>query len=158
MVSRISKPPTSLSTWINIYPFLETHAWHITFALPYKIVHEPYLQSFQFKIIHRIINCNDNLYKWKIIDSPKCNYCTSVDTIEHHFYYCHISIEFWKKLSHVIYEVFNLNIQFTVCEILLGLSTHNNFQIKCINFLVLCGKWFLNQKKSLKKRPSSMNI
>ena len=151
LVSRISKPPTLVSTWINIYPFLETHAWHITFALPYKIVHEPYLQSFQFKIIHRIINCNDNLYKWKIIDSPKCNFCTSIDTIEHHFYYCHTSIEFWRKLSHVIYEVFNLNIQFTVCEILLGLSTHNDFQIKCINFLVLCGKWFLNQKKGLKK-------
>ena len=118
LVSRISKPPTSLNTWINIYPFLETHAWHITFALPYKIAHEPYLQSFQFQVIHRIINCNDNLYKWKIIDSPKCSYCTSVDTIEHHFYYCRISIELWRKLSHVIYEVFNLNIHFTVSEIL----------------------------------------
>ena len=147
MVSRISKPPTSLNTWINIYPFLETHAWHTTFALCYKIAHESYLQSFPFKVINRKINCDDNLYKWKIIDRPKCRYCTSVDTIEHHFYYCRISMEFWRKLSHVIYEVFHLNIHFTVCQILLGLSTHNDFQIKCTNFLVLCDKWFLNQKR-----------
>ena len=82
--------------------------------LPYKIAHKPCLQSFQFKVIHRIINRIDKLYKWKIIENPKCSYCTSVDTIEHHFYYYRINIEFWRKLSHAIYEVFNLNIHFTV--------------------------------------------
>ena len=70
---------------------------HLTRNLPFTDT-----ESFEFKVIHRFINCNDNLYKWKIIDRPKCSYCTSVDTIEHHFYYCCISIEFWRKLSQVI--------------------------------------------------------
>ena len=63
LIRRSSRPATSINTWVNIYPFLETHEWHITFSLPYKIIQEPYFQSFQFKILHRIINCNDNLYK-----------------------------------------------------------------------------------------------
>ena len=42
----------------------------------------------------------------------------------------YLFLEFTRKLLHEINEVFNLNIHFTVCEILLGLSTYNDAQIK----------------------------
>ena len=108
-----------------------------------------HIQSFQFLVIHRIINCNDNLFKWKILDNPTCFYCTSVDTIEHHFFIVK-SLEFWKDLSFAIVTALNFEISFTVCEILLGLHLQTNPKIKCINYLILMGKWFLNNKKSTK--------
>ena len=45
LVTRVSKPPTAI--WVNLFPFLEKHEWSVTFELPYKILREPYFQSFQ---------------------------------------------------------------------------------------------------------------
>ena len=50
------KPPTAQETWSEIY------------LLPYKITKEPYFQSLQYKILNRILNCNERLYKWNIIE------------------------------------------------------------------------------------------
>ena len=56
-LKKITKPPTSINTWITIYPFLEQFNWTDTFILPYKVLREAHLQSFQYKILNRIINC-----------------------------------------------------------------------------------------------------
>ena len=92
--------------------------------------------------LHRITNCNDNLFRWKILDNLTCFYCTSGDTIEHHFSYCVKSRKFWKDLSCAIVTVLDFEISFTVCEILLGLHLQTNPKIKCRNYLILLGKWF----------------
>lgn len=64
----IIKPPISLETLKNVYPFIET-----------------YLQRFQYKILNIIpTDCNDKLYKWEIKPNNKCNECGEVDSIEHH--------------------------------------------------------------------------
>ena len=60
------------------------------------------------------------------------------------------SLEFWKDLSCAIVTALNFEISFTVCEILVGLHVQTNPKIKCINYLILLGKWFLNNKKSVK--------
>ena len=62
----ISKPPTSIETWINIFPLLETENWNSIVLRTIKITKETYLQSFQYKILNRILNCKDKLFKWKI--------------------------------------------------------------------------------------------
>ena len=48
------------------------------------------LISFQFKIIHNIINNNANLYKWKIKDTNLCSFCNteSPDDVVHEFTTC----------------------------------------------------------------------
>ena len=33
-----AKPPTSIETWTNMYPFLERHDWKITFQIPFRII------------------------------------------------------------------------------------------------------------------------
>lgn len=63
------KPPTAQETWMNIYPFLETIEWSEIYLLPYKITKEPYFQSLQYKILNRILNCNERLYKWNISEN-----------------------------------------------------------------------------------------
>ena len=45
------KPPTAVESWVNLYPFLEQFDWKEIYAIPFKKTKEPYLQSFQYKII-----------------------------------------------------------------------------------------------------------
>ena len=49
---------------------------------------EATLLAIQFKIIHNLVNCNGNLYKWKISDTDLCECCNlSVkDTVVHALY------------------------------------------------------------------------
>ena len=45
----------------------------------------------------------------------------------------------------------NLGIKLTVCEVLFGLPTNNNPDLKLIHFLILIGKWYLNNSKTQNK-------
>ena len=56
--------PTSVDKWIEYYPFLESLDWTQLSRLPYRISHEPKLQSFQYSIINQFINCIYNLFLW----------------------------------------------------------------------------------------------
>ena len=49
-----TKPPRSIKTWINLYPFLEQYDWKKIYKITFKYMREPYLQSFQYKILNRI--------------------------------------------------------------------------------------------------------
>ena len=66
IITRKIQTPTSLEKWIIIYPFLENIDWAKIYMIPYRCIVEPSLQSFQYKIINRLLNCNENLCKWKI--------------------------------------------------------------------------------------------
>ena len=95
----ITKPPTALIKWINIFPFHEKQDWSSIYRLTFEITKEPYLQSFQFKILNRILNNKENLQKWKISDSNKCDICKEVDGVEHHLLYCNDNSLFGKNLK-----------------------------------------------------------
>ena len=142
------KTPTALDTWINIFPFLETESW--VYKRTFEITKEPYLQSFQFKILNRNLNNNENLYKWKILENNKCHVCEEVDGIEHHLFFGKDSSSFWKRLKAWMLEALEFCFEFTVCEILFGLPTNNYVDTKLLNFLILMGKWYINKKKSNK--------
>ena len=58
--------PKSQNKWIEYYPFLEAANWIQIYRLPYYICRDTYIQSLQYKLLHRYISCNENLYKWKI--------------------------------------------------------------------------------------------
>lgn len=148
LIVRKCKPPTSLQTWIEAYPFLETANWDNIFELPFKIIKEPYLQSFQFKIIHRILNCNDKLCTWKILPTSECQYCGNIDTIEHHLVLCPKSTKFWNQVTEWLYENLKIKINLTECEILFGIPFHKDNKLKIINFVVLLGKWFINKTRT----------
>ena len=75
LIKENTKPPISLNLWVELYPFLENFNWSYVFRLPYKIMKESYIQSFQYKVLKRILYCNYNLHKWGIKDSPLCIYC-----------------------------------------------------------------------------------
>ena len=141
------KPPTATDTWINIFPFLEKENWSAIYTRTFEITKEPYLQSFQFKIINRILNNNENLHRWKISKNNECYLCGEVDGIEHHLFLCEHSKKFWKSLNKWMLEVFEFCVEFTVCEILFGLPTNYYIDTRRLNFLILLGKWYINKNK-----------
>ena len=53
------------------------------------------LQSFQYRIIHKIIPCNKWLHTIKIKIDNICNFCTEVDDMTHFFINCPKVKEFW---------------------------------------------------------------
>ena len=111
----------------------------------YTITKETYLQTFQYKIINRTVNCRYNLHKWKLQQSGKCFYCNQIDTIEHHLYFCHVTDRFWKKTTEWLKELTNIKINFTVCEIIFGIVNicYDGDSIDYVrNYLILLGKWF----------------
>ena len=47
--------PTAVFTWHDLFPFLENVNWSYFRMLPYRIVREPYIQTFQYKILNRTL-------------------------------------------------------------------------------------------------------
>ena len=134
-----------------MFPFLEIEDWNQIFSRTFQITKETYLQSFQYKILNRILNCNERLHKWKIKSNNKCDDCGEVDSIEHHLYFCITSKTFWKKLKTWLIDNLGFGIELTVCEVLFGLPAYNSPDLKLINFLILIGKWYLNHSKTQNK-------
>ena len=150
LLKRIS-PATSIEKWIEIFPFMEGIEWNKIFQLPYTITKETYLHSFQYKILNRIINCNHKLFIWKIKDHNKCDYCNSIDTLEHHLFWCKRTQEFWQKTRDWARNNLDTSMQLTICEIIFGITITGNSSINTINFLILTGKLFINKSRTNKQ-------
>ena len=104
-------------------------------------------QSFQYKILNRILNCNDILYLWKIKDGPECVSCGRTDTIEHRIFYCIESKQIWKSIQSWIKNVLEIDIEFTICEVIFGIPLNNDPYIHLINYIILVAKWYINKNK-----------
>ena len=74
---------TCIHKWNEMHQRQEEQ-WADIFTRTFKVVRETKLQSFQFKLIHRIITCNKKkLHDMKIKVSPQCSYCDDIDDISH---------------------------------------------------------------------------
>ena len=79
---------TCIHKWNEMHQRQEEE-WADICTRTYKVVRETkLLQSFQFKLIHRIITCNKKLYDMKIKASPQCSYCDEIDYTSHFFFHC----------------------------------------------------------------------
>ena len=92
--------PTCVLKWKTLHVDFDMseEEWADVFLRPYICLRETKLQSFQYKIINRIINCNKKLFDMKIKNSPVCSYCDQTDDIGHFFFMCKDVYEFWKRI------------------------------------------------------------
>ena len=75
------------------FSFFRTKHLKEIFLLPFKILVEPFYQSFQYKLY------TGKKLEWKIITSSTCSFCGAVDTLKHHLYYSYVSTIFLEELS-----------------------------------------------------------
>lgn len=124
--------------------------WAATYALPFKISRETKLQSFHYRIVHRIITCNKYLHDIRLRDNDKCETCGETDSISHFFVSCPAVETFWEKLSLWCEEQLGLGLSFlTEKEMVLGMTDENGNPrtFKVINWLLLTAKFFLHRQK-----------
>ena len=95
-----NKEPTCIKRWEETYK-INSNIWPDIFEIPFKVCRETYLQSFQYRIIHRILPCKYWLNKLKIVENNICTYkyCTNKepDTIQHFLINCPPVIDFWES-------------------------------------------------------------
>ena len=139
---------TALEKWVESYPFMNNVDWEKIYSLPYTVTKNTYFQTFQFKILSRILNCRDKLSTWSIVVDNKCPMCNIIDTIEHHLYECSISSMIWTKLQNWLQTSLDIQHCFTLCEVIFGILDTNIKEQNIINFVILITKNFINNKKT----------
>lgn len=109
-----------------------------------KLVMDVKMRNFQFRFLHRAIFCAKILHKWKIVDSPRCFYCgDEYETIDHLFYYCHVTRRFWELFQSWYESVTNTEI--TLTKDLIFLS--NDPVTPLINTLLIIAKQFIFSRR-----------
>ena len=60
--------------------------WNNAFTILNKTTIDTGSREFQYRILHNYLHVNSKLYRWKIVDSPRCSYCfINTETMEHYF-------------------------------------------------------------------------
>ena len=75
------------------------------------------LQSFQIKIIHRLLPGNEILYKWNIKNNNLCTLCNcmQIDDIQHDLIQCGMVQVFWQELFQWWSEISRTTKNVTYC-------------------------------------------
>ncbi len=152
-VNRRRRSPTCIGKWTEEYPKFETASpelWQNIFKLPYIVVRETKLQSFYYRIVHRIITCNKKLYNMKLVPSPRCSYCDETDTLRHFFLLCDKVKHFWDSF----FKWWNRLGDLQVCDVpeecvLFGYQWETDDIFKVLNFCILNAKFYIHKQKLL---------
>ena len=115
--------------------------------MPFSVCGDTKLQSFQYRVIHRILPCNKWLFNISVSESSKCNFCEEEDDILHFLVLCKNTYAFWTSFYNWWYCISNISIQETIEEhLLFGYPGNSDTEIT-LNFCVLLGKYYIYCKK-----------
>ena len=93
--------PIFIHRWEEEYPtlveFVTEKEWKWIFNVS-KLTMNTKVQSIQYKLLSRIINCGVKLKQWKINIDAKCKKCNDQDNLQHYFIYCKNIFNFWKSI------------------------------------------------------------
>ena len=140
---------TCIHKWNEMHQRQEEE-WGDIFITTFKVVRETKLQSFQFKLIHRIINCNDKIYDMKIKASPQCSYCDEIDDTSHFCFHClnvrHLWYLFCQTWNGKEYHRVNVPNYPDVYDILFGIKNMNDGH-EVLNFCILHIKYYIYKQR-----------
>jgi hypothetical protein len=152
-VDRTKKYPTAMDKWLDDLPFLNEVDFQKFYCLPYQIVRCTRLHTFQYKLLNRIISCNENLHRWKIIKSPKCDYCSQVQSIDHLFYTCHVAHTFWSSVQLWFKNKLQISLPLSKTDILFGVPFSTDEILFLLNYIIIHAKWFIYKCKIGASKP-----
>ena len=106
---------------------IDNKTWRRVFYLIFNVEQDNNLIWFQYKLIHRILGTNSQLYKMSIEKSDKCRLCQSdPETFMHLFVKCRHVVELWKDLENWIYSNLGKLIYFSPMDIILEYLHRDN--------------------------------
>ncbi len=117
--------------------------------MPFKTARDTQIQSFQFRIIHRTIACNDWLNNLTFKSTNKCNVCEHTDSIIHFFINCGKTNQFWKTWALWWKRLtgFDITIDNFILECIIFGFLGSSQNIKLINYWILYAKYFIYKNK-----------
>ena len=94
------------------------------------------LQSFQFKINHRIIFTNHLLMKCKLSETALCTFCNdAIENIEHLFWECQYAKIIWISLASYLKKSLNLKLVILCVCLIATLVTFHSVSIFAVCWL-----------------------
>ena len=149
--------PTCVHKWNETHQWQEEE-WADIFTRTFKVVRETKLQSFQFKLLPRIIDCNKKLFDMKIKASPQCSYCDEKDDISH-FLHCpnvqHLWFLFFEMWNEIEYQHVNFPHYPNVYDILFGVSSMNDCY-EVLNFCILHIEYYIYKQRLFNENTMSL--
>ena len=113
----------------------------LAFALPHKVVYEPYVKAFQYKILNSILYTNKKLFKIGYSEHDKCTFCDNEsETLHHLFFYCSFSNTFWKHFEKYYLMLTKKSRALSIQDVMLGIITS---PCPLLNYLILIGKLYI---------------
>ena len=80
-----------------------------------------FIRSFQFKILNDITSTNSRLAKIGYVQDDSCTFCrVSPETVNHLFYECIHTNQFWKDFKTFRFDLSGKHVEFSLQEVLLG--------------------------------------
>jgi hypothetical protein len=150
LLQHLIEQPTSIARWISEFPFLHDNDFDEFFLLPYRIVRETRLQTFQYKILNNILACKERLFKWNIEENDQCMHCDECDTITHFMYNCTTVRCFWRHVENWMAQILGVKFPLSVSDVLFGIPFHDDNILLHINYIILLGKWYIYTNRTNK--------
>ena len=148
--------PRCIEKWSD-YIAPDEKQWEKIFAAPFQACKETDLQSFQYRILHRIIQCNHWLHNLKVLISPLCQKCNVDDTIIHYFIECDKLQNFWSSFANWWCRITANDINLTETMIIFG-TTMQSRKSELFNFCLILAKKYISDNKSKVKDTTLLDF
>ena len=100
---------------------IESSDFSRSFRFHHNIYKDTYLKYIQFRTLHHRFYTNEKLFKMGIKKSNLCCFCQiHVDSLEHMFLQCDISLELWESVENWIRALGMENYNISASRIVLG--------------------------------------
>ena len=123
------------------------------YMLPFKITKETKLSIFQYKIIHNILPHRVLLHRMKIVNSPLCIHCDSLETLSHMLVNCIVIQNFWFDVISWWKIHSGECLLFDDLSIMYGYDPEDP-KTQILNYYILLGKRHIFLQRSEFKPPS----
>ena len=147
-------PDRIIVKWNNdLSRAIEKEFFSKAFIVAIQSTLSPKLRVFQYRLLHRNLVTNKDLFIWGIKDDNLCTFCNEEEeTILHILWECYFSQAVWRQFFDLLHNNTDVNIVFSAEEILLGVQNMDNNEF--YNTLFTITKQFLYACKCKETLPS----
>lgn len=113
--------------------------WKSLLASNYHLTKETKIQTFIFKLFHRILPTAEFLHKVGLSDSDTCRLCEeNVETLIHYMCSCPVIVRFWQEVKDWMFTNLDSHVPINMHNLVFGwkLKTQENY-------VILIGKYYL---------------
>jgi len=129
--------------------------WSQYFMLPHTSGVSNKVKEMQYKILHSYVATNKLLYKMKVNPSSRCNFCFLYSQdLNHLIFECMVVKNVWFKIKEWLLELFDIQIDVILKDVLLGSLKESSF----VNKMILHGKYYILKCKYQDKIPNIENF